>query len=61
MLTCRATPENQKDLVEANAVYRLGDADTMAKAEEIVRAHIEAQPTLMAIPAAERQAAHASH
>jgi hypothetical protein len=42
-------------------VYRLGDADAMAKAEEIVSAHIAAQPTLMAIPAAERQAAHATH
>jgi hypothetical protein len=33
----------------------------MAQAEEIVKAHIAAQPALMAIPAAERQAAHASH
>src|SRR3984957_7306744 len=56
-----ATPSHQKDLIEANAIYRNGDADTMARAEEIVRAHIAAQPTLMAIPAAERQAAHASH
>jgi ferredoxin len=54
-----ATPSHQKDLVEANAVYRLGDADAMAKAEEIVQAHIAAQPDIMAIPAAERQAAHA--
>ncbi len=56
-----ATPSNQKDLIEANAIYRLGDADTMAKAEAIVAAHVVAQPVLMAIPAAERQAAHASH
>src|SRR5579864_7030277 len=28
-----ATPSHQKDLIEANAVYRNGDADTMAKAE----------------------------
>jgi ferredoxin len=54
-----ATPSHQQDLVEANAVYRIGDADTMAAAEEIVKAHIAAQPDLMAIPAAERQAAHA--
>ena len=33
----------------------------MAKAEAIVKAHVAAQPELMAIPAAERQAAHASH
>jgi len=32
-----------------------------ARAEEIVQAHIATQPALMAIPAAERQAAHASH
>jgi ferredoxin len=56
-----ATPSNQKDLIEANAIYRNGDADAMARAEEIVQAHIAAQPTLMAVPAAERQAAHASH
>ena len=33
-----ATPSHQKDLIEANAIYRLGDPDAMAKAEEIVRA-----------------------
>ena len=32
-----ATPSHQKDLIEANAVYRHGDADAMAKAEEIVQ------------------------
>jgi len=31
----------------------------MAKAEEIVKAHIDAHADLMAVPAAERQAAHA--
>ena len=56
-----ATPSHQKDLIEANAIYRNGDADLMARAEEIVKAHISSQPALMAIPAAERQAAHASH
>jgi NAD-dependent dihydropyrimidine dehydrogenase PreA subunit len=56
-----ATPSNQKDLIEANAVYRQGDPDAFAKAEELAKAHIAAQPALMAIPAAERQAAHASH
>ena len=50
---------HQKDLIEANAVYRNGDADTMAQAEEIVKAHIAAHPDIMAVPAAERQAAHA--
>jgi ferredoxin len=56
-----ATPSNQKDLVEANAVYRNGDADAMAKADALSKAHIAAQAALMAVPAAERQAAHATH
>jgi hypothetical protein len=56
-----ATPANQKDLVEANAIYRSGDAEALAQAEAIVKAHIAAQPALMALPAAERQASHASH
>ena len=56
-----ATPANQKDLVEANAIYRGGDPDAMARAEAIVHAHVAAQPALMAIPAAERAAAHATH
>jgi ferredoxin len=54
-----ATPSHQKDLVEANAAYRNGDADAMAKAEAIVKAHIGTQKDLMAVPATERQAAHA--
>ena len=54
-----ATPSHQKDLIEANAVYRNGDADTKAKAEEIVQQHIGAHADIMAVPAAERQAAHA--
>ena len=53
-----ATPSHQKDLIEANAVYRLGDADAMAKAEAIVKAHVAARPDIMAVPAAERAAAH---
>jgi ferredoxin len=53
-----ATPSHQKDLVEANAVYRNGDADSMAQAEAIVQAHIAARPDIMAVPAAERAAAH---
>jgi hypothetical protein len=54
-----AVPSNQKALVEANAVYRNGDADAVAKAEAIVKSHVAAHPDLMAVPAAERQAAHA--
>ena len=56
-----ATPSNQKDLIEANAIYRNGDPALMAQAEEIVKAHIASHSELMAIPAAERQAAHATH
>jgi len=53
-----STPESQKDLIEANLVYRLGDAATMAKAEAIVAAHRTKEPALMAIPGPERAAAH---
>ena len=56
-----ATPAHQQDLVPANAVYRNGDPPTIAEAEALVQQHIAAQPTLMAIPPSERQAAHASH
>jgi ferredoxin len=54
-----ATPASQTDLIEAQDVYRAGDADAVAKAEAIVQAHMAAQPALMNIPPAERQAAHA--
>ena len=53
-----ATPSHQADLIEANSVYRSGDTDAVARAEAIVQAHVAAQPTLMAIPPTERQAAH---
>ena len=55
-----ATPASQKDLIEANAVYRSGDADAIAKAKADVDAHIAAHPDLMNIPGAERAAAHQS-
>ena len=53
-----ATPANQKDLVEANAIFRAGDADAVAKAEAVVAAHVAAHPELINIPPAERAAAH---
>jgi ferredoxin len=53
-----STPSSQRDLIEANAVYRNGDADAMAKAEAIVKRHIDTHADLMAIPPTERQAAH---
>ena len=52
------TPESQKQLVEANAVYRAGEADAVARAEAIAQAHIAAHPDLMAVPAADRAAKH---
>lgn len=54
-----STPDSQKGLIEANTVYRIGDAATMAQAEAIVKAHVESHSDLMAIPAPERAAAHA--
>jgi NAD-dependent dihydropyrimidine dehydrogenase PreA subunit len=53
-----ATPANQKDLVEANDIYRVGDTTAMTKAEEIVSAHVATHSELMSLPPAERQAAH---
>ena len=53
-----ATPANQRDLIAANDVYRGGDPEAVAKAEAIVKAHIDAHPELMAIDPQERQAAH---
>jgi ferredoxin len=52
------TPASQKSLVEANAIYRAGDPDAVARAEMIVKAHEAAHPELMGIPPAERAAAH---
>ena len=53
-----ATPGNQKDLVEANAIFRAGDADAVAKAEAVVASHVASHPELISIPPAERAAAH---
>jgi ferredoxin len=54
-----ATPAHQKILIEAYAIYRNGDPETIAKAEALAKEHVATHPELMAIPAAERQAAHA--
>src|SRR5256885_3280626 len=35
-----ATPSHQKDLIEANAVYRNGDPDAIAKAEALAKKHV---------------------
>jgi ferredoxin len=52
------TPTTQKALIEANRVYRAGEADTVARAEAIVAAHVTAHADLMAMDPADRAAAH---
>ena len=54
-----STPASQKGLIEANSVYRAGDASAVAQAEAIVSSHIASNAELMGIPPAERAAAHA--
>jgi NAD-dependent dihydropyrimidine dehydrogenase PreA subunit len=54
-----ATPASQKNLIEANAIYRAGEPDAVARAEALVKAHTAANPQLMAVPPPERAAAHA--
>jgi ferredoxin len=53
-----STPDSQKDLIEANEVYRVGEADAVARAEAMVKSHVEANQDIMKLPAAERAAAH---
>ena len=53
-----STPASQKDLIAANDVYRSGEAAAVARAEEIVQAHMRVHPELLAIDPKERQAAH---
>ena len=54
-----STPASQKVLIEANAVYRAGEADAVSRAEAIVQSHVASHPDLMAVPPAERAVAHA--
>jgi ferredoxin len=54
-----STPASQKALIEANAVFRVGDAGAVAQAEQIVKGHVAAHPDLMAVAPTERAAAHA--
>ena len=53
-----STPASQKQLVEANAVFRTGEPDTVERAEALVSQHVDAHAELMAIPPADRAAAH---
>jgi ferredoxin len=54
-----STPASQKDLVDANAVYRASDESAVSRAEALVQAHVTAHADLMAIAPTERAAAHA--
>jgi NAD-dependent dihydropyrimidine dehydrogenase PreA subunit len=54
-----STPPSQKELIEANAVYRAGDDGAVSQAEQIVQTHVSAHADLMAVAPAERAAAHA--
>ena len=53
------TPASQKGLIEANSVYRAGDAAAVAQAEAMVKAHMAAHADLMSVAPAERAVAHA--
>jgi ferredoxin len=55
-----ATPATQKGLIEANRVYRAGEADAVAKAEALVASHVAAHADLMAVPPNDRAAKHGS-
>src|SRR5690349_21096993 len=48
-----STPGSQKQLVEANALYRVGEPDAVAKAEALVKSHMEAHQDLLAIAPAD--------
>ncbi len=54
-----STPPSQKELINANAVYRAGDDGAVSQAEQIVKGHMSAHADLMAVAPAERAAAHA--
>ena len=52
------TPNSQRQLIEANAIFRVGEAAAVAQAEALVQQHIAAHADLMAIDPSERAAAH---
>ena len=53
-----STPATQKGLIEANRVYRAGEADAVARAEALVAEHIASHADLMAVAASDRAAKH---
>ena len=56
--SAEATPATQKGLIEANRIYRAGDADAVAQAEGLVQAHVDGHAELMAMTPSDRAAAH---
>src|SRR5688500_19182293 len=57
--SAESVPASQKELIEANAIYRAGEPDAIARDEAIVQAHVQAHAELMAVAPAERAVAHA--
>src|SRR5438045_731155 len=53
-----SVPASQKELVDANTIFRIGDADAVSKAEAIVQQHVQSHGDLMAVAPAERAGAH---
>jgi NAD-dependent dihydropyrimidine dehydrogenase PreA subunit len=53
-----STPSSQKELITANAVYRSGEPDAVARANELVQSHVASHGDLMAIDPKDRQTAH---
>ncbi len=53
-----STPASQKTLIEANAIYRVGEPDAVAKAEALAKAHVESHPEIMAVAPEKRAEAH---
>src|SRR5262245_27711237 len=54
-----STPPSQKALIDANAVFRAGDAGTLSQAVEMVQSHMAAQAELMSVAPSDRAAADA--
>jgi ferredoxin len=53
-----STPATQKDLIEANRIYRGGDAAAIGRAEALVAAHVAANASLMGVAPEDRAARH---
>ena len=51
-------PQSQALLIEANRVYRVNDPVMRARAEALVKQHVDSHPELMLVPALERASKH---